>query len=323
MVRPYQRNNLFFNADEGDEYVASTGYAQLRTQVCPGFLFQLVHTDAFVSRVLAKCTGSSYPAINSSDLAAITTAVPPTSAERQKIADCLSSLDELIAAEGRKLEALRTHKKRLMQRLFPLPGHPLPRLRFPEFRDAGEWEESKAGTFFANRVAKGEEGLPIYSVTTHDGMVRRDSFDRDYNDIEVAARNKKACENDIAYNMMRMWQGACGVAPEDCLVSPAYIVLSPSPGVVSSFFAYLFRLPSSLFMLTSHSRGLTKDRLRLYYDDFAKMPLRVPGEAEQQRIAACFSSVDTLISAQLQKLSALQTHKKGLMQQLFPTPEAG
>ena len=120
---------------------------------------------------------------------------------------------------------------------------------------------------------------------------------------------------------MRMWQGALGVAPEDCLVSPAYIVLAPQKNTVSEFFAYLFKLPTSLLLLTSHSRGLTKDRLRLYYDDFARIPLRCPNKPEQQRIAACLSSLDTQLTVQSQKLAALKTHKKGLMQQLFPAGE--
>ncbi|MDP1789663.1 MAG: restriction endonuclease subunit S, partial [Methylibium sp.] len=196
-----------------------------------------------------------------------------------------------------------------------------PRLRFPEFQNAGKWKPRRAGTLFANRVTKGEDGLPIYSVTMHDGMVRRDSFDRNFYDIEDAAGNKKVCKEDIAYNMMRMWQGALGVAPEDCLVSPAYIVLAPMKDAVSAFFQYLFKLPETLLLLTSHSRGLTKDRLRLYYDDFARIPLRCPAPSEQQRIASCLSGLDALITAETQKLEALKTHKKGLMQQLFPSPE--
>jgi type I restriction enzyme S subunit len=119
-----------------------------------------------------------------------------------------------------------------------------------------------------------------------------------------------------------MWQGALGVAPEDCLVSPAYIVLAPRKDAVPKFFQFLFKLPSSLLLLTSHSRGLTKDRLRLYYDDFARIPLRCPSLPEQRRIADCLFALDDLIAAETQKLDALKTHKKGLMQQLFPAPEA-
>jgi len=240
--------------------------------------------------------------------------------EQQKIAACLSSLDELIAAQARKVYALKTHKKALMQQLFPREGETQPRLRFPEFQNTGEWEPRKAGTLFMNRVTKGEQGLPIYSVTMHEGMVKRDSLDRNFYDIEDAARNKKVCKEDIAYNMMRMWQGALGVAPEDCLVSPAYIVLAPMKDAVPNFFQYLFKLPATILLLTSHSRGLTKDRLRLYYDDFASIPLLCPAPAEQQRIASCLTGLDLLITAELQKLEAIRTHKKGLMQQLFPAP---
>ena len=243
----------------------------------------------------------------------------PKTGEQQKIAECLSSVDELMAAQARKLDALKTHKKGLMQQLFPREGETQPGLRFPEFQNAGEWEVRKAGTFFSNRVTKGEQGLLIYSVTMHDGMVRRDSLDRNYYDIEDAAGNKKVCRNDIAYNMMRMWQGAFGVAPEDCLVSPAYIVLAPAKGTVPEFFQYMLKLPATLLTLTSHSRGLTKDRLRLYYDDFARIPLRCPSPDEQQRIASCLTSLDDLIAAQTQKLAALKIHKQGLMQQLFPS----
>jgi len=243
-------------------------------------------------------------------------------AEQNKIAACLTSLDELITAHGQKLGALKSYKKGLTQQLFPDRGETVPRLRFPEFRHKGAWEEGKAGSVFMNRLDRGEEGLPIYSVTIHDGMVRRDSLDRNYYDIEEASGNKKACKNDIAYNMMRMWQGALGVAPEDCLVSPAYIVLIPQKHVVSRFFEYLFKLPSSLLLLTSHSRGLTKDRLRLYYDDFAGISLCYPHDPEEQRrIADCLTTLDEQISAQSRRLEVLKQYKQGLLQQLFPSRE--
>ncbi|MBC7368415.1 MAG: restriction endonuclease subunit S [Undibacterium sp.] len=319
IVRPYQRNNLFFSLRDSHPFVASTGYAQLRARESEAFLYHAIHTDEFVSRVMAQCTGSSYPAINSSDLAEIPLATPSL-AEQQKIAECLGSLDELIGAESQKLDALKTHKKGLMQQLLPREGEALPRLRFPEFQSSQEWETKVGGNLFTNRKEDGEEGLPIYSVTMNDGMVPRASFDRDFSDIEDPAGNKKACRGDIAYNMMRMWQGALGVAPGDCMVSPAYIVLKPRRGVCAEFFAYLFKLPQSLRLLTATSRGLTKDRLRLYFDDFAKMRLRVPEYGEQHRIATCLTSLDDLIAAQINRLSALQIHKQGLMQQLFPSP---
>ena len=135
VVRPYQRNNYHFKKRDSFFYVASTGYAQLRSSDLDSFLFQLIHSDQFVNRVVEKCTGSNYPAINSEDLSNIT--VPYTlKNEQQKIADCLSSLDERITLEAQKLEALKRHKKGLMQQLFPREGENLPRLRFPEFRES-------------------------------------------------------------------------------------------------------------------------------------------------------------------------------------------
>jgi type I restriction enzyme S subunit len=243
--------------------------------------------------------------------------------EQQLIAACLSSLEDLVTAQIQKLNALTTLKKGLMQQLFPSEGETQPRLRFPEFRNAREWEERKAGTLFANRTEEGETGLPIYSVTMNDGMVQRSSLDREFDDIADPAGNKKANAGDIAYNMMRMWQGALGIAVEDCMVSPAYVVLSPRKGVLSRFFGYLLKLPKYLQLLTSNSQGLTKDRLRLYYKDFATIPLPFPDISEQTKIAECLSSIDEMIAAQDGKLDALKKHKKGLIQQLFPSHEDG
>ena len=118
-VRPYQRNNLFFDTNDGCKYVASTGYAQLRAKESPEFLYQLIHTDSFVSSVLARCTGSNYPAINPSALASIEVLLPRKT-EQQKIADFLGSLDNIIAEKTRKIKVLRQHKQGLLQQIFPI-----------------------------------------------------------------------------------------------------------------------------------------------------------------------------------------------------------
>jgi type I restriction enzyme S subunit len=241
--------------------------------------------------------------------------------EQQKITDCLSSLDDAIESQGRKVEALKTYKRGLMQELFPREGETQPRLRFPEFRNGPEWREAKAGILFANRSERGEDSLPIYSVTMTEGLVRRTSLDRRIDDLAEATGNKKAYRYDIAYNMMRMWQGACGVACEECMVSPAYVVLSPQSGVHSPFYGYLFKLPEMMRLFTSHSRGLTEDRLRLYYQDFSSIPLPQPDIREQRKIASCLFALEARIATEAEKLDAFKTHREGLMQQLFPTPE--
>ena len=294
---------------------------QTGTDLVLGFGGHLFKSRLVRTQIQKESQGSKVLGLAGSRLANINIPFPHSQSEQQKIADCLSSVDELIAAQARKLDALKTHKKGLMQQFFPREGETQPRLRFPEFQNTEEWEQKKLGELFSNRVEKGVDGLPIYSVTMNDGMVKRASLDREFDDISDPAGNKKVHKKDIAYNMMRMWQGALGVAIEGCLVSPAYVVLSPCEHVCPEFFALLFKLPQSLRFLTAHSRGLTKDRLRLYYKDFALIPIRCPDFAEQQRIADCLTSLDDLIAAQTQKLEALKTHKKGLMQQLFPSPE--
>ena len=120
VVRPYQRNNLFVDFEDGESYVASTGYAHLRAYQSNSFLYQLVHTDPFVEKVIAKCTGSSYPAINSNHLAEVPVFVPDP-AEQQRLAAFLSPLDALIASQSSKMDGMRSHKKGLMQQLFPIP----------------------------------------------------------------------------------------------------------------------------------------------------------------------------------------------------------
>ena len=118
-VRPYQKNNYHYLIQDSElEAVASTGYAQLRAFQSATYLFQYLLSDIFVQRVLIKSTGTNYPAINSSDLSQMVVAIPSID-EQQKIATCLSSLDELISAQAAKIDGLKEHKKGLMQGLFP------------------------------------------------------------------------------------------------------------------------------------------------------------------------------------------------------------
>lgn len=309
-VRPYQRNNLFFDIDDGYEYVASTGYAQLRAYDSPAFLFQLIHTDSFVNKVLAQCTGSNYPAINSSDLAAILVAAPLL-AEQKKIAECLSSLDGLIAAEGRKLEALRAHKKGLMQQLFPRPGESVPRLRFPEFCNNHEWGElqlvnvcrMQAGKFVSasdildnsavgTHPCYGGNGLRGFTKThTHNGK------------FPLIGRQGALCGNvTLAAGKFHATEHA--------------VVATPLNGVNVDWLFYLL----TCLNLNQYATGQAQPGLSV--ENLEKIPMSIPSSVEeQQTIANCLSSVDDLITTQSEKITAIQIHKKGLMQQLFPHEE--
>ena len=284
------------------------------------FLYYSIMSPGSQRFFLDQAAGSGVRNLNA-DIIKSLPAFLPRPPEQQKIADCLGSLDNLIAAHSAKLGALQDHKKGLLQQLFPVKGETAPARRFPEFAGDGEWEKGKAGNVFKNRSERGVAGLEIYSVTMNEGLVKRSSLARKFGDIAKPSGNKRVHRGDIVYNMMRMWQGASGVAPEDCLVSPAYIVLAPQKNVCSDFFSYLLKLQRTTQILAAYSRGLTEDRLRLYYDEFATISLRFPKPPEQQKIADSLSSLDTLIAVQTQQIDVLKEHKQALMQQLFPNPE--
>jgi type I restriction enzyme, S subunit len=115
MVRPYQMNNLFF--DKKGDYVASTGYAQIRTKQNAMFIFQYLHFQNFVDKVIERCTGTSYPAINSTDLANIEVSIPCIE-EQTHIAHYLSAIDAKIQGVTAQIEKMDRWKKGLLQQMF-------------------------------------------------------------------------------------------------------------------------------------------------------------------------------------------------------------
>lgn len=190
-----------------------------------------------------------------------------------------------------------------------------PKLRFREFTEP--WKPGHAGDAFKNSRTKGAPGLPIYSVTMDRGLVRRDSLDRQMAADAADGQNLRAQRGDVVYNMMRMWQGAVGLATEECMVSPAYVVLSPKKHTSSEFFDQWFKAKRMLYLLGAYSHGITSDRLRLYADDFARIPLHLPTLPEQKKIAAFLGAVDAKLAASAAKQATLGRFKVGLMQKLF------
>ena len=190
-----------------------------------------------------------------------------------------------------------------------------PSVRFPEFDEV--WSHTKAGEVFSNSRERGEEKLPIYSVTLNRGMVPRSDLTRKMQGDASFDKNLKVLKGNVAYNMMRMWQGAVGVAPKDCMVSPAYVVLNPNNDNVSEFFVQWFSLDRMLNLLTVYSRGLTSDRLRLYYEDFAQITMRVPSAKEQTKIAEFLGAVDEKIRLLEARHEQLTLYKKAMMQKIF------
>jgi type I restriction enzyme S subunit len=196
-----------------------------------------------------------------------------------------------------------------------------PKLRFKGFTH--EWEIKRGSELFINSRTKGNDKLPLYSVTLDRGMVPRDSLERRVESETEGGDNLFVAKNDISYNMMRMWQGAFGLAPVDCMVSPAYVVLHPKESVFSDFFAKYFNRSRNLYLFTAFSYGLTSDRLRLYFKDFGRIKFFVPSLPEQEKIASFLSATDEKIQQLTRKKELLEQYKKGVMQQLFTSSELG
>ena len=148
------------------------------------------------------------------------------------------------------------------------------------------WQVVRNGRLFAQRNEIGFPELPILEVSLKTGVRIRDFENSDRKQV-MSDRNmyKRAVKGDIAYNMMRMWQGAAGVTPADGLVSPAYVVAKPLAGTEPRYFGALFRISAYMAEVDKYSRGIVKDRNRLYWEDFKQMPTPCPPPDEQVLIA--------------------------------------
>ena len=265
------------------------------------------------------------------------------SGEQQKIAECLSSVDELLAAQTRKVDALKTHKKGLMQQLFPREGETQPRLRFPEFQSAGEWNFTtvggliEAGCLFAPKdgnhgnihpkssdyVAK---GIPfIMASDLNVGLIDIENCHFISKEQADTLQKGFAKEGDVLLSH----KGTVGEVAVVRKINTPYLMLTPQvtyyrvndrKKLSNEFLAQLFMADAFQANLVEVSGGGTRAYIGI--TEQVKLRVQLPnGVEEQQRIATCLSSLDALISAETRKLEALKTHKKGLMQQLFPSPE--
>ncbi|WP_211461080.1 restriction endonuclease subunit S [Collimonas silvisoli] len=178
------------------------------------------------------------------------------------------------------------------------------------------------GDLFSSRREKGREGLPTLSVTLNNGLVNRDDLERKQETTLTADEHLLVKPNDIAYNMMRMWQGAFGLAEKEGLVSPAYVVLKQKPTVDPAFASQLFKTKRMLYLFWAYSHGLTEDRLRLYAQDFARIPVNVPSIAEQSKIAEMLEAWDQAVETIEKLIENSAAHKTALMDRFFSKYES-
>ena len=202
----------------------------------------------------------------------------------------------------------------LLEKMFPKEGETTPQIRFKGFE--GEWMQKLIGDCFSERKERSGDG-ELISVTINAGIKKAKELDRTIH-IGDMSNYKVVREGDIAYNSMRMWQGASGYSPYEGILSPAYTVIIPRENINSQFFAYLFKTLYMIHTFEINSQGLTSDTWNLKYNQLKNISVQYPpDEDEQQKIASFFSCLDTLISAQEQKVNKLRSLKKSFLEKMF------
>lgn len=333
-IRPYLKKVWPANK----EGASSNDVIVIRAQskVSDVFLRFLLQNDEFINYIMKGAKGVKMPRGDISLMKEYPVAFPNTD-EQQKIADCLTSIDELVTAQTQKIKALKAHKKGLMQQLFPAEGETVPKLRFPEFRDAGEWEEIKLIDTADKKVKwsfiGGPFGSNLKSADYTANGVRiiqlQNIGDAEFNDnYKIFTSDEKADEllscniypGDIILSKMGDPVGRACLIPN---IHDRYVMCSDGIRLVidekSHIKYFIYSLINSVQFRTLVEKTATgSTRKRIGLDDLKNLPMVVPKVSEQQKIADCLSSIDDLITAQTQKLAVLKDHKKGLMQQLFP-----
>ena len=241
--------------------------------------------------------------------------MPKDYAEQQQIGSFFQQLDHLITLHQRKYDKLQVLKKAMLEKMFPKNGSSVPEIRFKGFTDA--WEQRKLGDCFTERCESMPDG-ELISVTINDGIKKFSELGRHDNSNDDKSKYKKVCAGDIAYNSMRMWQGASGCSPYEGIVSPAYTVLTPNSGINSKCMAYQFKLPATIHTFKINSQGITSDNWNLKFPALSEIEIYVsPYEQEQAKIAAYFANLDHLITLHQRELEKLQNIKKSMLEKMF------
>ena len=237
----------------------------------------------------------------------------PRYEEQLVIGKFFSDIDNLITLHQRKLKNLNVLKKCVMQKLFSQKV----KFKADDGSEFPKWKEKRLGDVFTERTERSKGGETLLSVTIAQGIVRQSETDKRNTASENKSNYKIVKRNDLAYNTMRMWQGAEGVSEYDGIVSPAYTVITALDGNNSYFFEILFKQTFMLQIFQRYSQGLTSDTWNLKFPTFSEIKCLVPCEDEQNKIVECVTVLDSVIEKQKATLAAWKELKKGLLQQMF------
>ncbi|MGO1416151.1 MAG: restriction endonuclease subunit S [Streptococcus thermophilus] len=319
-VRPYQKNNYLFDSDEKD-YVFSTGYAQLRPLIDSAFLLARLQEESFVNKVLERCTGTSYPAINSKDLSKISVTIPQTIEEQSAIGTLFLTLDDLLSSYKNNLANYQSLKATMLSKMFPKAGHTVPEIRLDGFE--GDWELleindladdfQSGGTPKTNVQEYWNGNIPwIQSSDLETNCLFETKVQKSISEKGLKNSSAKIIPKDSIAVVTRVGVGKLAVMRHEYATSQDFLSFSNLKSNIE-FTAYLLYrlLQKEVTQLQGTSiKGITKVEL------LSKKVL-IPSLPEQQAIGAYFSNLDNLINSYQEKISQLETLKKKFLQDMF------
>ena len=308
LVRPYQKNNLFFNVDD-EQYptVASTGYGLLRSKM-QNYLFQILHADYFVNQVNVKCTGTNYPAINSDDLGKVLIAFPQSTAEQEKIAEILMKWDKAIELYNQQIDKLNMLKSACIKKMFPKRKSKIPELRFKGFTET--WEQRKVSDLF--KITRGYvlaatltqpqktdiTPYPVYSSQTKDKGLMGYYKDFLYEDA-ITWTTDGANAGTVSYRSGKFYcTNVCGVLLSDN-VTANQMIAEALNNVAKGYVSYV-------------------GNPKLMNNVMADIEIYIPQKAEErEKISEYFLALDHLITLHQRKVEIIIRQRKALQQYLL------
>ena len=262
------------------------------------------------SDLVRLSTGSTYDAVSTADVGGLPVVVP-SPPEQAAIVRFLDYVDRrirrYIRAKEKLIALLEEQKQAAIHQAVTGQIDLRTSQSYPAYKDSGvewlgempeHWSIRRNARLFAERNETGFGDLPVLEVSLRTGVQIRDLEDgARKQQMTDRDKYKRAAKGDIAYNMMRLWQGAVGVVPTDGLVSPAYVVARPLQGVDVAYYDHLFRTDSYKQQVNRNSRGIVSDRNRLYWDAFKRMVSPFPPPHEQRRIVEYLQAASDRIDA--------------------------
>lgn len=323
-VRPYQKNDYLFDKD-AENYVFSTGYAQIRPKINGNFLFQLLRTERFVKKVLNECTGTSYPAINSKDLSNIKVSYTNYKEEQRSIGSLLDNLDNLVALQQRKLDQFKQLKTMCLANMFFNSANHVTKLRFVGFTDNVEKQSfgntisHKSGTsiekYFSPKgqykvISIGSYGLngeyidqgirAVSNEKTNSHLIRKGELSMVLND----KTDGKILGRTLLINK-----------DNEYVVNQRSEIIKPNPALWDTQFAFTYLNGPFRKKVIRIMQGGTQKYIN--FSSVEKLNVFLPEVQEQQKIGFLFKKIDAIICHHQQKILSLKQIRKFLLQNLF------